>query len=54
VLEEIGEENVFGNLDDALDRARAHLGLAPVEHPLGAVPTVARETPNSVSKQQSA
>jgi len=54
VLEEIGEENVFGNLDDALDRARDHLGLAPVEHPTGALPTVARETPGSSSPAQKA
>jgi SulP family sulfate permease len=45
VLEEVGEENLFGNLDDALDRAREHLGLPPADHPLFAVPTVARETP---------
>lgn len=45
ILVEIGEENLFGNLDDALDRARQHLGLAPEPHPPGAVPTVARETP---------
>ena len=44
VLEEVGEENLFGNLDDALDRAREHLGLPPADHPLFAVPTVARET----------
>src|SRR5207248_516897 len=31
VLDEIGEENVFGNIDDALDRARQHLGLPAVE-----------------------
>ena len=43
VLEEVGEENLFGNLDDALDRAREHLGLPLVEHPVFAVPTVARE-----------
>jgi SulP family sulfate permease len=44
VLEEVGAENLFGNLDDALDRAREHLGLPPADHPLFAVPTVARET----------
>jgi sulfate permease, SulP family len=44
VLEEVGAENLFGNLDDALDRAREHLGLPPAEHPIFAVPTVARET----------
>lgn len=47
VLEEVGEQNLFGNLDDALDRAREHLGLAPAERPSFARPTVARETPSS-------
>ena len=47
VLEEVGEQNLFGNLDDALDRSREHLGLAPAEHPSFARPTVARETPSS-------
>jgi SulP family sulfate permease len=47
MLAELGEENLFGNLDDALDRARDYLGLSPVPHPEGAVPTVARETPQS-------
>jgi SulP family sulfate permease len=45
VLAEIGEMNLFGNLDDALDRARQHVGLPPQPHPPEAVPTVARETP---------
>jgi len=45
ILTEIGEENLFGNLDHALDRARQYLGLPPAPHPPGAVPTVARETP---------
>jgi sulfate permease, SulP family len=43
VLDEIGEENVFGNLDDALNRARQHLGLQTAERPAFAVPTVERE-----------
>jgi SulP family sulfate permease len=41
----VGEDNVQGNLDDALNRARAHLGLPPVQRPPFATPTVARETP---------
>ena len=45
VLDEIGEENVFGNIDDALNRARAHLGLSTIEPPDFGTPTVARETP---------
>ncbi len=40
---EIGEENVTGNIDDALNRARAHLGLPPVARPAFATPTVVRE-----------
>jgi SulP family sulfate permease len=45
VLEEIGEENLFGNIDEALNRARAHLGLPAVPPPPFATPTVRRETP---------
>ena len=45
VLEEIGEENIFGNLDDALDRAGDYLGLPHPARPPGTTPTVARETP---------
>lgn len=45
LIDELGEDNVFGNIDDALNRARAHLGLSPVERPVFATPTVARETP---------
>lgn len=45
LLDAIGEENIFGNLDDALNRARAHLGLPAEPVPSFAVPTVARETP---------
>jgi SulP family sulfate permease len=44
VLDEIGEDNLFGNIDDALNRARAHLGLPAVEAPAFATPTVARES----------
>ncbi len=29
LLDELGEGAIFGNLDDALERAREHLGLAP-------------------------
>ena len=47
LLDEIGDENLFGNLDDALNAARAHLGLPPVERPAFEAPTVARETPAS-------
>ncbi len=44
VLAEIGEENVFGNLDDALNRARSLVGLPAQKPPAGTVPTVTRET----------
>jgi SulP family sulfate permease len=42
---EMGEANVHGNVDDALNRARAHLGLPALVPPSFATPTVARETP---------
>jgi len=43
VLDEIGTDNVFGNLDDALNRARRLLGLGEELPPPDAVPTVQRE-----------
>jgi SulP family sulfate permease len=39
----IGEENLHGNIDDALNRAREYLGLPKVPPPKFATPTVARE-----------
>ena len=45
LLEEVGEEQVYGNIDDALNSARRHLGLPEVSRPVFATPTVARETP---------
>ncbi len=44
LLDQIGEDNIFGNVDDALNRARVHLGLAPAAAPEGVTPTVARES----------
>jgi SulP family sulfate permease len=44
LLDEIGDDNIFGNVDDALNRARAHLGLVTVPAPAAAKPTVARES----------
>jgi SulP family sulfate permease len=44
LLEEIGEGQVYGNIDDALDRARRELGLQPQPRPAGATPTVVRES----------
>lgn len=43
LYDELGEENVHGNIDDALNRARTHLGLPAVQRPAFATPTVARE-----------
>ncbi len=43
LLEEIGLDNIFGNIDDALNRAREILGLPQVPRPVPFVPTVARE-----------
>ena len=45
LLDEIGDQNVFGNIDDALNGARRHLGVAEEPRPVFATPTVARETP---------
>ncbi|HEV8263404.1 MAG TPA: sulfate permease [Gemmatimonadales bacterium] len=44
MYDELGEENIHGNIDDALNRAREHLGLPPVPRPGFATPTVARES----------
>jgi sulfate permease, SulP family len=41
--DELPDADLVGNIDDALDAARAHLGLALVARPAFAVPTVARE-----------
>lgn len=38
-----GEENIFGNIDDALDRAREILGLQKLGRPEDFQPTVARD-----------
>ncbi|MFZ5801598.1 MAG: SulP family inorganic anion transporter [Candidatus Omnitrophota bacterium] len=43
LLEQIGEDHVFGNIDDALNRAREILGLPKVPRPEPFVPTVKRE-----------
>jgi SulP family sulfate permease len=44
MLDELGEAQVFGNLDDALNRARVHLGQPEQARPVYAAPTVARES----------
>ena len=43
LLEVFGEENVFGNIDDALNRAREILGLPKVNRSAPFMPTVKRE-----------
>jgi SulP family sulfate permease len=42
-IEKIGEANIHGNIDDALDRAREILGLPKLGRPADFKPTVARE-----------
>jgi len=44
LYDELTEDNIHGNIDDALNRARQHLGLEPVDRPQFAIPTVARES----------
>ena len=43
LYDEIGEENIFGNIDDALDHARELLGLPKTGRQQNFVPTVERE-----------
>jgi len=43
LLDKLGEDNVHGNIDDALNRARALLDLPPEPRPGPFVPTVDRE-----------
>ena len=47
MYDDLGEDNIHGNLDDALNRARIHLGLPTVARPAFATPTVAREMKGS-------
>ena len=53
LLDAVGEDNVFGNIDDALDRARLILGLPPIPRPLPFVPTVTREAREPLAKDDS-
>ncbi len=43
LYDEVGEENIFGNIDDALDHAREILGLAKTGRQKNFTPTVQRE-----------
>ncbi|MEO8029915.1 MAG: sulfate permease [Gemmatimonadota bacterium] len=46
LFDELGEANVCGNIDDALNRAREYLGLPTEERPVFAMADVAREMPH--------
>ncbi len=54
LLDKLGEDNVHGHIDDALDRAREILGLPPIERQFPFVPNVRRDmdrpTPAGASK----
>jgi SulP family sulfate permease len=43
LYDEIGEDNIYGNIDDALDRARELLGLPKIGRPDDFTPVVKRE-----------
>lgn len=43
IFDLVGEENIFGNIDDALDRAREIIGLPKLGRPKDFIPTVKRE-----------
>jgi SulP family sulfate permease len=43
LLDKVGEDNLFGNIDDALDRAREIVGAQPRPKPADALPEVARD-----------
>jgi SulP family sulfate permease len=45
IYDEIGENNVFGHIDDALDRARELLGLPKMGKGKNFIPSVQRESP---------
>jgi SulP family sulfate permease len=49
LYDELTEDNIHGNIDDALNRAREYLGLEPVQRPAFATPTVARESSPKIS-----
>ncbi len=52
LYEELGGDNVCGNVDDALNRARMYLGLATEERPAFARPDVAREMPHGERRKR--
>jgi len=52
VLDEIGKENLFGNLYNALNHARALLGLPAMARPEGTGPTVYRERGQHINEEK--
>jgi SulP family sulfate permease len=52
LLDKIGEDNVHGNIDDALNQARALLGLPKEPRMEPFVPTVCRETEGAAEKKR--
>ena len=50
LYDELTEDNIHGNIDDALNRAREYLGLPTVPRPAFATPTVARESKDTVTE----
>lgn len=44
LLDELGDEQAFGNIDDALNRARVQLNIPTIDRPPFATATVRRET----------
>ncbi|GEM_PF-5105891 len=43
IFDLFGEENIYGNIDDALDHAREVLGLPKEGRPKDFIPTVKRD-----------
>jgi len=52
LFDELGEDNICGNIDDALNRARIYLGLPTEERPAFARPDVAREMPHGERRRR--
>jgi len=52
LFDELGENNICGNIDDALNRARIYLGLPTEERPAFARPDVAREMPHGERRRR--
>ncbi len=46
LLDKIGEQNIYGNIDDALDRSRELLGIPKLGRPQEFIPVVKREMEN--------